>query len=278
MSDCCLVNSVNRLNYIVNRLVHASGTTGATGAAGMTGYTGPTGPTGPTGEVGLIGDTGPTGEAGFTGFTGPTGPEGGPTGDTGPTGPAGGPTGDTGSTGVTGPTGPFGGPTGDTGPTGPTGTSEIITSANGSNYITTYNFTNNNGTVGVDVSTTGTGGNGTTVILFDLLPNISVTYFSLVYSDVSDFGTGIGIYLYDVTGLTYSSIGDGTGYTGYPLATINATTPVGDTATLKYYEGVNNPIISASVSSRQIALQFYGVGSGAVTVCSVTIGFGIVQP
>ncbi len=133
----------------------AQGPTGPPGA----GVTGPTGP--PGGGGGVTGPPGPPG----AGVTGPTGPSGGPVGPTGApstiTGPTGlrGFTGFTGASGVsvTGPTGPSGGPVGPTGPTGP-----------------------------------GGGGGGTIKNGFYQVGFSSVSAFSTILFDTTNFPTNIG--------------------------------------------------------------------------------------
>ena len=227
-------------------------------------------------SLGITGPTGPDGEQGITGpdgFTGPTGPDGeqgiiGPDGFTGPTGPDG-------EQGIIGPTGPAG---------------ESIGSADGSSFITTYNFTNNNGQVGYSVAPYN-GGKGLSTILFNLLPGISITYFSLVYSNLPDTND-INITIYDVTDKQYSNIGDNTTiggyfpYTSYPIATLTDPVLDLDVGKVVYYQGSDDPIVSANPydpldptnGTRQMVVQFYGInGTQSFTITSLVVGFGIVS-
>ena len=171
-----------------------TGPTGAIGSTGAIGVTGVTGMRGVTGSVGVAGVTGPIGETGPIGSTGPTG-ETGPTGQKGPTGE----TGPTGAIGPTGPTGPTGvtGVTGVTGPIGPTG---ILGTIPDTTYRTLISFSSMNETIG----------RASNVFYFYQPIALSISYVSIVYATTGvDPGT-VGVSLYDMTGIPYTSIVGGT--------------------------------------------------------------------
>lgn len=277
-SNRCDLPSVIRLGEMGPQ--GPSGPIGPTGLKGTEGSTGSTGVTGPTGLQGTKGLTGPTGTDGSTGplGTGPTGARGfgGPAGPTGATGRTGwsGPTGPTGSTGLQGTEGP----TGDTGPTGPSPTgptgSQGPTGPNISNIpettyrdLTTFSFTNNNGTAGLTIPT------ASNVLLFYQPVALRIAYIAIVYSTSGDDpGTAI-LSFHDMTGITYTDTANG------PLigpAAIFTLTP--GTTTMPLTQEVNTSALTpagpySTAANRPIAVRLNVTNANRFVLLTLCIGF-----
>jgi len=242
------------------------GPTGQTGMTGRTGYTGPTGVTGPTGIEGSTGHTGSlgTGPTGARGFGGPAGP----TGATGRTGWSG-PTGSTGSTGRQGADGVTG-PTGETGPTGSQGpTGSAISNIPETTYrdLTTFSFTNNDGTAGLVIPT------ASNVLLFYQPVALRIAYIAIVYSTSGGDPGTVTFSLYDMTGVTYTStalgtvIGPAAIFTLTPGTTTTPLTQEVNTSTLT----PAGPYIAAA--NRPIAVRMTATSANCFVLLTLCIGF-----
>ena len=237
-----------------------------TGPTGPFGYTGAQGFTGPQGAIGAQGFTGSQGAQGAQGFTGPQGAQGaqGAQGFTGPQG----------AQGAQGFTGPQGFAT-NTGATGPAGAGLYP----GTNYrdLTTFSFTQNNGTPGIGVSINT---NTPPIVIFSQPPSVTISYFVVTFSNITATSKSLTfIQLWDLTLCTnygfnqYSATGPING------ATLINSSPIIPTTTITSVSNSVSVIVASFTpippvaSTRPIGIVFNPGTNSWFQLMSVTIGY-----
>ena len=156
------------------------------------------------------------------------------------------------------------------GPQGERGIHPIIQGTN-SQYITTYHFTNTYGQVGNVLSLNN---EGISTLLFHLRPNVSISYYSLIYSNTNRSENDIDsiyVYLYDITNQNYNNS------TSEPILLDKIQTTTGNIPKVSNFIEGEKIIIPSSKEERQFIVRFIDKGSengsNNITLLSLTFGF-----